>query len=135
MESDLDGVVVEKGERGGVEGSSTDCFGCIIIDPLLGVCCQCCQCSSRCILLALINTIDNTHRIQHIHKVGPFTPGNNCARNSLNLCIKQIFVLPCKDALKGFPLWLYLLLTAGENSTESITRSLPRAPKPAAPNE
>ncbi|KAE9386078.1 hypothetical protein BT96DRAFT_928480, partial [Gymnopus androsaceus JB14] len=97
----------------------------------------CCQCSSRRILLALINTIDDIHRIQHMHKVGPFIPVNDRVGNSLNLCIisdsgEQILVLRCKDALKGFPLWLYLSLTAGEKLNRKYH---PDPPKPAAPNE
>jgi glutamine amidotransferase len=74
--------------------------------------------STDAMLLALINTINDIHRIQAIHKVGPFTPNQNRAGNTFNLCIadggEQVLVLRWKDSLEGFPPSLYLSLTAAE---------------------
>jgi len=92
--------------------------------------------STDAMLLALINTINDIHRIQRIHKVGPFTPGDDRVGNSLNFCIsdggEQMLVLRWKDALKGFPPSLYLSLTAGEKLNRKYH---PEPPKPAAAND
>jgi glutamine amidotransferase len=92
--------------------------------------------STEAMLLALINTITDIHRIQRIYKVGPFTPNDDRAGNSLNLCIsdggEQMLVLRWKDALKGFPPSLYLSLTAGEKLNRKY---YPQTPVPPATND
>ncbi|KAJ3726659.1 hypothetical protein C8R42DRAFT_388212 [Lentinula raphanica] len=85
--------------------------------------------STDALLLALINTIADIHKIQHRHKLGPFTPGKDRAGNKLNLCItdggNQMLVCRWRDAKEGFPPSLYLSLTAGEKLNRKYFPVLP----------
>ncbi|KAJ3863054.1 hypothetical protein EV359DRAFT_65139 [Lentinula novae-zelandiae] len=85
--------------------------------------------STDALLLALVNTIADLHKIQRRHKTGPFTPGNDRAGNKLNLCItdsgNQMLVCRWRDAKEGFPPSLYLSLTAGEKLNRKYFPVLP----------
>ncbi|KAJ3798047.1 hypothetical protein GGU11DRAFT_25550 [Lentinula aff. detonsa] len=85
--------------------------------------------STDALLLALVNTIADIHKIQRRHKLGPFTPGKDRVGNKLNLCItdggNQMLVCRWRDAKEGYPPSLYLSLTAGEKLNRKYNPVLP----------